>query len=128
MDVIYWLIPLSIAILGIAIAVFFWAVRSGQFQDLDSPAVDILFDDDLPKKPASTSESTTDPSSEPSTEAPAQPQVKGEVDQQQAVDDRLEVLAWIAPDCARWLQCGFFQVSPCAHSLRYQCIVLRGEH
>jgi cbb3-type cytochrome oxidase maturation protein len=31
----------------IAVAIFFWAVRSGQFQDLDSPAVDILFDDDL---------------------------------------------------------------------------------
>ena len=46
MDVIYWLIPLSIAILIVAIAIFFWAVRSGQFQDLDSPAVDILFDQD----------------------------------------------------------------------------------
>ena len=46
MDVIYWLIPLSIAILILAIAIFFWAVKSGQFQDLDSPAVDILLDDD----------------------------------------------------------------------------------
>lgn len=31
----------------VAVAIFFWAVRTGQFQDLDSPAVDILFDDDL---------------------------------------------------------------------------------
>lgn len=60
MDVIYWLIPLSIAILVIAIAIFFWAVRSGQFQDLDSPAVDILFDDDkqnIPKSPKNKSQS-----------------------------------------------------------------------
>jgi len=49
MDVIYWLIPLSVAILVLAIAIFFWAVRSGQFQDLDSPAVDILFDDEKVK-------------------------------------------------------------------------------
>jgi cbb3-type cytochrome oxidase maturation protein len=48
MDVIYWLIPISLAILAIATAIFFWAVRSGQFQDLDSPAIDILFDDDKP--------------------------------------------------------------------------------
>jgi cbb3-type cytochrome oxidase maturation protein len=47
LDVIYWLIPLSIVILMVAVAIFFWAVRTGQFQDLDSPAVDILFDDDL---------------------------------------------------------------------------------
>ncbi len=46
MAVIYWLIPLSIIILVAAVAIFFWAVRSGQFQDLDSPAVDILFDHD----------------------------------------------------------------------------------
>ncbi|WP_196137983.1 cbb3-type cytochrome oxidase assembly protein CcoS [Aliikangiella sp. G2MR2-5] len=46
MDVIYWLIPLSVLVLIVAIAILFWAVRNGQFQDLDSPAVDILFDDD----------------------------------------------------------------------------------
>lgn len=49
MDVIYWLIPLSIAILLVAIAIFFWAVKSGQFQDLDSPAIEILFDKDSPQ-------------------------------------------------------------------------------
>ncbi|MET1253887.1 cbb3-type cytochrome oxidase assembly protein CcoS [Aliikangiella maris] len=49
MDVIYWLIPLSIVLLMIAVAIFFWAVRTGQFQDLDSAAIDILFDDDSPE-------------------------------------------------------------------------------
>ncbi|TQV77530.1 cbb3-type cytochrome oxidase assembly protein CcoS [Aliikangiella marina] len=58
MDVIYWLIPLSIAILMAAIAIFFWAVRSGQFQDLDSPAVDILFEDDQDSIPQPSKDKT----------------------------------------------------------------------
>jgi cbb3-type cytochrome oxidase maturation protein len=39
------LIPISLVLLGIAIAAFFWAVRRGQFEDLDSAAIDILRDD-----------------------------------------------------------------------------------
>ena len=46
MDIIYVLVPLSIALLAIAVANFFWAVKGGQFDDLDSPAHKILFDDD----------------------------------------------------------------------------------
>jgi cbb3-type cytochrome oxidase maturation protein len=46
MDIIYILIPLSILIVGIAIGVFFWAIKSGQFDDMDSPPHRILFDDD----------------------------------------------------------------------------------
>lgn len=49
MDIIYWLIPLTIVILIIAVLIFFWAVKDGQFDDLDSPAVNILLDDDTPK-------------------------------------------------------------------------------
>jgi len=33
-------------VLGCAIAAFFWAVRNGQFDDLESPAWRILLDDD----------------------------------------------------------------------------------
>jgi cbb3-type cytochrome oxidase maturation protein len=46
MDIIYVLVPLSIGLIGIALLVFFWAVKGGQFDDLDSPAHKILFDDD----------------------------------------------------------------------------------
>ncbi|GGY32872.1 hypothetical protein GCM10011297_02260 [Bacterioplanes sanyensis] len=46
MDIIYVLVPLSLVLLSGAIAIFFWAVRSGQFDDMDSPASRILFDDD----------------------------------------------------------------------------------
>jgi len=50
MDIIYALVPLSILLITIAVLVFFWAVKSGQFDDMDSPAYRILFDedDDLP--------------------------------------------------------------------------------
>jgi cbb3-type cytochrome oxidase maturation protein len=51
MQAIYFLIPLTIILLVVAVAVFFWAVRSGQFNDLESPAFRILLDDDKPTPP-----------------------------------------------------------------------------
>ena len=46
MDIIPLLIGISvIAVITIA-GIFVWAVRSGQFDDLDTPAVRILPDDD----------------------------------------------------------------------------------
>jgi cbb3-type cytochrome oxidase maturation protein len=46
MNIIFLLIPLGLIILVIAVAAFFWAVRSGQYDDLESPAWRILLDDD----------------------------------------------------------------------------------
>ncbi|MEZ5563252.1 MAG: cbb3-type cytochrome oxidase assembly protein CcoS [Gammaproteobacteria bacterium] len=46
MSIIYVLIPLGLLLLGAAVAAFFWAVRSGQFDDLETPAWRILLDDD----------------------------------------------------------------------------------
>ncbi|WMS87146.1 cbb3-type cytochrome oxidase assembly protein CcoS [Pleionea litopenaei] len=46
MEIMYWLIPVAIFILAIAIAAFIWAVKSDQYSDLESPAYKILFDDD----------------------------------------------------------------------------------
>ncbi|NNC98969.1 MAG: cbb3-type cytochrome oxidase assembly protein CcoS [Gammaproteobacteria bacterium] len=45
MQIIYLLIPLSLVLVGVALWGFFWAVKNGQFDDLDSPAIDILNDD-----------------------------------------------------------------------------------
>ena len=50
MKILFLLIPLSLLLLGIALWAFFWAVRSGQFDDLDSPAYRILLDDDEPRE------------------------------------------------------------------------------
>jgi cbb3-type cytochrome oxidase maturation protein len=46
MEIIYLLIPLSIVLVGLIIAGFFWAVNSGQFDDLKGPAYRILQDQD----------------------------------------------------------------------------------
>ena len=50
MSIIYVLIPLAIVLVAIAIAVFFWAVKSNQFEDLERQGYSILFDDDLPEE------------------------------------------------------------------------------
>jgi cbb3-type cytochrome oxidase maturation protein len=44
------LIPIAMLLVFIAVAVFFWAVKSNQFEDLERHGSSILFDDDLPKK------------------------------------------------------------------------------
>jgi cbb3-type cytochrome oxidase maturation protein len=50
MSILYVLIPLALVVLGVAVWAFFWAVGSGQFDDLDTPATRILMDDDKAPK------------------------------------------------------------------------------
>ncbi|MDX1454391.1 MAG: cbb3-type cytochrome oxidase assembly protein CcoS [Gammaproteobacteria bacterium] len=46
MEIIFLLIPISTLLIVIAVLAFIWAVRSGQFDDMDSPAWRILLDDE----------------------------------------------------------------------------------
>lgn len=46
MSILYVLIPLALLVLGVAVSAFFWAVGSGQFDDMETPATRILLDDD----------------------------------------------------------------------------------
>lgn len=46
MTILYLLIPLGLILVSVAVWAFFWAVGSGQFDDLDSPAWRIVMDDD----------------------------------------------------------------------------------
>jgi cbb3-type cytochrome oxidase maturation protein len=48
MESLYLLVPLSVCLVAIAIWVFFGAAESGQFDDLEGPALRILSDDDRP--------------------------------------------------------------------------------
>jgi cbb3-type cytochrome oxidase maturation protein len=48
MSIVYLLIPLGLVLVGIGLWAFFWAVGSGQFDDLDSPGWSILSDDEHP--------------------------------------------------------------------------------
>ena len=50
MDVLVWLIPVALG-LGLAgLVAFLWALKSGQFDDLDGAANRILFDDEDEKE------------------------------------------------------------------------------
>ena len=48
MNILLLLIPISLLLLGAAVWAFAWAVRKGQFDDLDTPAIDILADNPPP--------------------------------------------------------------------------------
>ncbi|WP_175651603.1 cbb3-type cytochrome oxidase assembly protein CcoS [Pseudomonas sp. Marseille-P9899] len=52
MPALYVMIPAALVLVGIALYIFFWAVDSGQYEDLDGPAHSILFDDQDPKHQA----------------------------------------------------------------------------
>jgi len=43
---LYLLIPVSLIFCALAIAIFFWAVNSGQYDDLDGEGERLLFGDD----------------------------------------------------------------------------------
>lgn len=46
MDIIYLLVSIAVVFILLVITIFFWAIRSGQFDDLEGPAYRILKDDD----------------------------------------------------------------------------------
>jgi cbb3-type cytochrome oxidase maturation protein len=50
MDILYLLIPLSLVLVFLIGAVFWWSLRRGQFDDLEGPAHRILQDDDTPSQ------------------------------------------------------------------------------
>jgi cbb3-type cytochrome oxidase maturation protein len=45
MDILYLLIPLSIVLVFLIGAVFWWSLKSGQFDDIEGPAHRVLDDD-----------------------------------------------------------------------------------
>ena len=50
MESLYFLIPIGVLLIAGAIKVLFWAVNNGQYDDLDTEAERILFEDEAPKK------------------------------------------------------------------------------
>ena len=59
MDILYLLIPLSVVLVFLIGAVFWFALKSGQFDDLDSPGLKIVLDDDRPGAPESQPQGRT---------------------------------------------------------------------
>ena len=46
MDILYLLVPISLLFVFVIAAVFWWSLKSGQYEDLDGPGHRILMDDD----------------------------------------------------------------------------------
>jgi cbb3-type cytochrome oxidase maturation protein len=51
MEILYLLIPIALVLVIAMAAGFLWAVKSGQFDDLEGPAHRILMDEDEPQEP-----------------------------------------------------------------------------
>lgn len=56
MNIFYLLIGVSLLAALIFLAAFIWAVRTGQFDDNETPAIRVLFDDDAPSEDAEENE------------------------------------------------------------------------
>lgn len=46
MESLYLLIPLSLVLVVVIAAFFYWSIKNGQFDDLEGPGHAILMDDD----------------------------------------------------------------------------------
>jgi cbb3-type cytochrome oxidase maturation protein len=46
MSVLYVLVPVALGLVLLAVGAYVWSVQSGQFDDLDTPALRPLIDDD----------------------------------------------------------------------------------
>jgi cbb3-type cytochrome oxidase maturation protein len=47
MESLYLLIPISLVVVAVIVLILYWAVKSGQFEDLEGPSHSILMDDDV---------------------------------------------------------------------------------
>ncbi|PVZ13894.1 MULTISPECIES: cbb3-type cytochrome oxidase assembly protein CcoS [unclassified Pseudomonas] len=63
MTALYWLIPAALVMLGLALWLLFWAIGSGQYDDLESPGKRLLFDEHDPAHHAA--QPTRQPTDEP---------------------------------------------------------------
>jgi cbb3-type cytochrome oxidase maturation protein len=53
-NILFVLVPLGLVLVALGLWAFFWAVGSGQFDDLDSPGWSVLHDDDQPAQRSQT--------------------------------------------------------------------------
>ena len=61
MSMVYILIPLALMLLAVAVWALIWAIRSGQFDDLESHGWSVVLDDDQKPPPHPDDEPTEDP-------------------------------------------------------------------
>jgi cbb3-type cytochrome oxidase maturation protein len=72
LDVLYLLIPASLVLAVAALLLFVWAIQSGQFDDLETPALRILFDDaPPPSEPLAAARAAAPTADHPPVKRPA---------------------------------------------------------
>ena len=59
-EAFYVLMPVCLLLSAIGLGMFLWALHSGQFDDLETPAMRILFEDDAPRAPGSVDATNED--------------------------------------------------------------------
>jgi len=56
MEILFLMVPLGLVLVALGIWAFFWAVGSGQFDDLDSPGWSVLADEEKKRKDRAASQ------------------------------------------------------------------------
>lgn len=49
MNILYILVPAALMLAALGVAGFIWSVRSGQFDDVETPGMRVLFEDEAPQ-------------------------------------------------------------------------------
>ena len=70
MESLYILIPLSVVLVFVIGVVFWWSLRSGQYDDMQGPAYRVLMDDRDPRRAA---DARSDAKTQQSDDKPADP-------------------------------------------------------
>ena len=60
MSILYVLIPLAVMLLGVAVWALLWAIKNGQFDDLETHGWSVVLDDDQKPPPIESTEENTD--------------------------------------------------------------------
>jgi len=69
MMVLFIVLPLALIVVGVALWAFLWMVRSGQMDDLDTPPIRMLFDDEV--APRRLDDEHDDETGDPPGDSPA---------------------------------------------------------
>jgi cbb3-type cytochrome oxidase maturation protein len=71
MSMLYVLIPLALMLLAVAVWALIWAIRSGQFDDLESHGWSVVLDDDQ-RPPPDPDDTTPDEGADPDHSDPGE--------------------------------------------------------
>ena len=53
MNILYFLVPLALILAASGVWAFVWSVKNGQFEDVETPGLRVLFEDDAPSTTSS---------------------------------------------------------------------------